>query len=154
MRSQRVNFSHDNNRVIYNFSRYNCSKYNFSLCHAINNSDLSSSQSKAMKSNILDTVFSSPDRFNKFKIKSNLFNQEMKTLHYLHKEKQLDIQNADKGNAVALTEKNSYANSMNEKILHENKFEHINTEEDKQFNFILKSKKKVVDLTKHSTNEG
>lgn len=43
---------------------------------------------------------------------------------------------------------------MNEKILHENKFEHINTEEDKQFNFILKSKKKVVDLTKHSTNEG
>ena len=131
-----------------------CSKYNFSLCHAISNSDLSSSQSKAMKSNILDTVFSSFDRFNKFKIKSNLFNQEMKTLHYLHKEKQLDIQNADKRNAVALTEKNSYANSMNEKILHEKKFEHINTEEDKQFNFILKSKKKVVDLTKHSTNEG
>lgn len=84
------------------FTSLVCSKYNFSLCHAIN-SDLSSSQSKAMKSNILDTVFSSFDRFNKFKIKSNLFNQKMKTLHYLHKEKQLDIQNADKRNAVALT---------------------------------------------------
>ena len=93
---------------------------------------MSPSQSKAIKSKTLDTAFSSFDSFNKYKIKSNLSNNEMKALLRLLKQKYLDIQNTYKGNTVVSNMKNSYANSMNEMILVENKFENINIEEGKE----------------------
>ena len=37
---------------------------------------------------------------------------------------------------------------MKEIVCDTNKFEHINIEEDKKLNFLLKSKKKVIDLIK------
>ena len=56
----------------------------------------------------------------------------MKALLRLLKQKYLDIQNTYKGNTVVSNMKNSYANSMNEMILVENKFENINIEEGKE----------------------
>ena len=66
----------------------------------------------------------------------------MKILYHLLKQKHLLIQKPDKENAAVLPEKYSYANSMKETILNENKFELINIKEDKQHNFILKNEKK------------
>ena len=43
---------------------------------------------------------------------------------------------------------------MKEIVCDTNKFEHINIEEDKKLNFLLKSKKKVIDLIKCLQNEG
>ena len=43
---------------------------------------------------------------------------------------------------------------MKEIVCDTNKFEHINIEEDKKLNFLLKSKKKVIDLIKYLQNEG
>ena len=100
MRNQSLNFSLDTNKIIYNFSSYRLTNieksvlckdlqfvippsklkyadfmFSFELLfHDIHNSNLCSSQSKASKSNILDTTFSSCDSFNKYKIKRNLSN--------------------------------------------------------------------------------
>ena len=43
---------------------------------------------------------------------------------------------------------------MKETISNTRKFEQINTEEDKQINFLLKSQKNVIDLIKPLENEG
>ena len=120
----------------------------------IKNTDLSIPQTKAVKSEILDTAFYSFDGFDNNKMRSNLSKDELKALHNLRKQKHLVIQKADKGNTVVITEKNAYINKMKEIVSDTTKFEQINIEEDKQLNFLLKSEKKVIDLIKRLENEG
>ena len=55
----------------------------------IKSNNLSAGQTKAIKSKILDTTFSSFDSFNNKKIKSNLSKEELKALH---KQKHLVIE--------------------------------------------------------------
>ena len=123
------------------------------LFRDIKNSDLSIPQTKAVKSKILDTAFSSFDSFNNNKMRSNLPKEELKALHNLRKQKHLVIQKADKGNTVVITEKNAYINRMKEIISDTKKFEQIDIEQDKQLKFLLKSEKKVIDLIKRLENE-
>ena len=101
---------------------------------------------KAIKSKILDTAFSSFDSFNNNKMRSNLSKEELKALHNLRKQNHLVIQKADKGNTVVITEKIAYINKMKEILSDNTKFEQINIKEDKQLNFFLRSEKKVIDL--------
>ena len=114
------------------------------LFRDIKNTDLSIPQSKAVKSKTLDTAFSSFDSFNNNKMRSNLSKEELKALHNLRKQKHLVIQKADKGNTVVITEKNAYINKMKEIVSDTTKFEQVNIEEDKQFNFLLKVRKKLL----------
>ena len=126
------------------------------LFRNIKNTDLSISQTKSninVKSKVLNTAISSFDSFNN-KMRSNLSKEELKALHNLRKQKHVVIQKADKGNTVVITEKNAYINKMKEIVSDTSKFEQINTEEDKQLNFLLNSEKKVIDLIKRSENEG
>ena len=81
-------------------------------------------QTKAVKSKILDTAFSSFDSFNNNKMRSNLSKEELKALHNLRKQKHLVIQKADKGNTVVITEKTAYINKMKKIISDTTKFEH------------------------------
>ena len=155
------NFSHDTGKVIYNFSDYKlteseksvlCKDLEFAtppnkleyadfmlllelLFRDIKNTDLSIAQTKAVKSKILDTAFSSFDSFTKNKMRSNLSKEELKALHNLRKQKHLVIQEAGKGNTVVITEKNSYINKMEEIVSNTTKFEQINIEEDKHLIF-------------------
>ena len=173
------NSSHDPDKVIYNFSDHKlteseksvlCKGLEFGippskleyadfmlpfelLCRDIKNSDLSIPQTKAVKSKILDTAFSSFGSFNNNKMRSNLSKEELKAFHNLCKQKHLVIQKADKGNTVVITEKNAYINKMKEIIFDTTKFEQINIEQDKQLNFLLKIEKKVIDLIKRLENE-
>ena len=127
------------------------------LFRNIKNTDLSISQTKSninVKSKVLNTAISSFDSFNNNKMRSNLSKEELKALHNLRKQKHVVIQKADKGNTVVITEKNAYINKMKEIVSDTSKFEQINTEEDKQLNFLLNSEKKVIDLIKRSENEG
>ena len=110
----------------------------------IKSTDLCIPQTKAVKSKILDTGFSSFDSFNNNKIKSNLSKEELKALHNLHKQKHLVIQKIDKGNTVVITKKNAYISKMKEIISDTTKFEQINIEEEKQLNFLLKSEDKLL----------
>ena len=96
----------------------------------IKNTDLSIPQTKAVKSEILDTAFYSFDGFDNNKMRSNLSKDELKALHNLRKQKHLVIQKADKGNTVVITEKNAYINKMKEIVSDTTKFEQINIEED------------------------
>ena len=122
-----------NLRVVYNFSDYKltekeksvlCKGLEFAISPSkleyadfmlpfellfrdIKNNDLSIPQTKAVKSKILDTAFSSFDSFNNNKMRSNLSKEELKALHDLRKPKHLVIQKADKGNTVVITEKNA-----------------------------------------------
>ena len=122
------NIGHDPNKVIYNFSDYQlteseksvlCKGLQFAfppskleyadfmlpfelLFRDIKNFDLSVPQSKAVKSKLLDTAFSSFDKFNKNQVKSNLSKEEQKALQNLRKQKHLVIQKADKGNTVVI----------------------------------------------------
>ena len=174
------NSSHDPDKVIYNFLDYKLTESEKSvLCKGlefaippskleyvdfmlpfelffrdIKYTDLSIPQTKAVKSKILDTGFSSFDSFNNNKMRSNLSKEELKALHNLCKQKHLVIQKADKGNTVVVTEKNAYINKMKDIISDTAKFEQINIEQDKQLNFLSKSEKKVIDLIKRLENEG
>ena len=73
-------------------------------------------QSKAVKSKLLDTAFSSFDKFNKNQVKSNLSKEEQKALRNLRKQNHLVIQKADKGNTVVITEKKAYIEKMKDII--------------------------------------
>ena len=110
------NSSHDPDKVIYNFSDYKVTETGKSalykdlefaiplfelLLRDIKNTDLSIPQTKAVKSKILDTAFSSFDSFNKNKMRSNLSKEELKALHNLRKQKHLVIQKADKATLLS-----------------------------------------------------
>ena len=70
----------------------------------IKSNNLSISQTKAVKSKILDTAFSFFDSFNNKKIENNFSKDELKVSRNLRKQKYLVIKKADKGSTVALTE--------------------------------------------------
>ena len=77
-------------------------------------------------------------------MRSNFSKEELKALHNLREQKHLVIKNADKGNTVVITEKNAYIIKMKEIVSDNTKFEQINIEEDKQLNFLLKVRKKLL----------
>ena len=54
------------------------------------------------------------------------------------------MQKADKDNTVVITEKNAYINKMKEIVSDTTKFEQIYIDEDKQLNFLLKVRKKLL----------
>ena len=134
------NSSHDLDKVIFNFLDYKltereksvlCKGLEFAispnkldyadfmlpfelLFRDIKNTDLSILQTKAVKSKILDTAFSSFDSFNNNKVRSNLSKEELKALHNLRKQEHLVVQKADKGNTAVITEKIAYINKMKE----------------------------------------
>ena len=136
------NSSHDPDKVIFNFLDYKltereksvlCKGLEFAispnkldyadfmlpfelLFRDIKNTDLSILQTKAVKSKILDTAFSSFDSFNNNKVRSNLSKEELKALHNLCKQKHLVVQKADKGNTAVITEKIAYINKMKEMV--------------------------------------
>ena len=145
------NSSYDPNKVIYYFSDYKLTESEKSvLCKGlqfaippnkleyadfmfpfellfsdIKNTNSTIPQTKAVKSKILDTAFASFDAFNNDKVRSNLSKEELKALHNLSKQKYLVIQKADKGNTVAITEKNAYINKIKEIISDNIKFQQI-----------------------------
>ena len=172
--------SHDPDKVVYNFSDYKLSESEKSvlskglefaippnkleyadlmlpfelLFRDIKSTDLSIPLTKAIKSKISDTAFSSFDSFNNNKMRSNLSKEELKALHNLRKQKHLVIQKADNGSTVVITEKNVYINKMKWIDSDTTKFERINIEEEKQLNFFFKKEKKVIELIKRLENEG
>ena len=77
------------------------------FCH-IKNCNLTVSQSKAVKSNVLETPFYSFDKFDKNRMKSNLSEEEQNSSQNLRKQNHLVIQKADKEKIVAITEKKAY----------------------------------------------
>ena len=156
------NSSHDPDKVVYNFSDYKLSKSEKSVLSKglefaippnkleyadlmlpfelifrdIKSTDLSIPLTKAIKSKISDTAFSSFDSFNNKKMRSNLSKEELKALHNLRKQKHLAIQKVDNGSTVVITDKNAYINKMKGIVSDTTKFEQINIEEEKQLNFL------------------
>ena len=82
----------------------------------IKNCNLTTLQSKAVKSKLLDTAFSSFDKFNKNQVKSSLSKEEQEALQNLHKQNHLVIQKVDKGNTAVITEKKAYIEKMKDLI--------------------------------------
>ena len=124
------------------------------LFRDIKSTHLSIPLTKAIKSKISDTAFSSFDSFNNKKMRSNLSKEELKALHNLRKQKHLAIQKVDNGRTVVITDKNAYINKMKGIVSDTTKFEQINIEEEKQLNFFFKREKKVIELIKRLENEG
>ena len=106
------------------------------LFRDIKSTHLSIPLTKAIKSKISDTAFSSFDSFNNKKMRSNLSKEELKALHNLRKQKHLAIQKVDNGSTVVITDKNAYINKMKGIVSDTTKFEQINIEEEKQLNFL------------------
>ena len=106
------------------------------LFRDIKSTHLSIPLTKAIKSKISDTAFSSFDSFNNKKMRSNLSKEELKALHNLRKQKHLAIQKVDNSSTVVITDKNAYINKMKGIVSDTTKFEQINIEEEKQLNFL------------------
>ena len=69
-------------------------------------------QNEIIKSKLLDTAFSSFDAFKKNKSKINLSEIELQALNSLLQNRDIIIQKADKGNSIAVIDKDAYKKKM------------------------------------------
>ena len=85
---------------------------------------------------MLDTAFSSFDRFKKNKPKNNLSETELQTLNSLLQKKDIIIQRADKGNTIAVIDMDAYKKKIKAIISDHSKFEKVDIQEEKHLKFI------------------
>ena len=71
----------------------------------------------------------------------------------LKNENNLVIQKADKGNTIAILEKDSYLQSVETLLKGSSKFKNISIVPNKDLNYIINSEKRVTDLLKKLKNK-
>ena len=157
------NVSHDPEQAIHNFSdhvlteaekfllcrglqfalasptlEYADYMFSFELLYRdIKTTNLNTLQNETIKSKLLGTAFSLFHTFKKNKTKTNLSKIELQALNSLLQNKDIIIQKADKGNNIVVIDKDDYKNKMKAIISDRSKFENLDIQEEKHFNFIL-----------------
>ena len=84
--------------------------------------------------------------------KSNLATEEFESLLKLSKNKNAIIQKSDKGNSVVLIDKIIYTSDIKKLLDNSGQFEKCRIDLNKELNFILNCKKKVIDILKEIKN--
>ena len=101
-----------------------------------------------LKNKLLDIATSSYPKIKSWGIKSNLSSNEAKALRNLTKQKDIIIQNADKGNTIVILDKESYIEKMEELLSDTSKFKRLEIPPDKYLNFVIISQDKIKNILK------
>ena len=101
-----------------------------------------------LKYKLLDIATSSYPKIKSWGIKSNLSSDEAKALRNLTKQKDIIIQNADKGNTIVILDKESYIEKMEELLSDTSKFKRLEIPPDKYLNFVIISQDKIKNILK------
>ena len=75
------------------------------------------------------------------------------TLNNLSNNKNIFIQNSDEGNSVALLDKHKYHEGLSELLNNITKFELLQFDDNKELNYILNLKKKIINFLTNLKNK-
>ena len=78
----------------------------------------------------------------------NLTKEELDSLKSLSKKDSLIIQQSDKGNSIAIINKDDYSQKMQTILSDTSKFSEICITKEKQLNFLINIEKSITDLLK------
>ena len=107
----------------------------------IQNLDVTDQKKQLLKSRVKDSKFSSFNSCNKNSAPLNLTKEELDSLKSLSKKDSLIIQQSDKGNSIAIINKDDYSQKMQTILSDTSKFSEICITKEKQLNFLINIKK-------------
>ena len=166
--------SHDPQKVIFNYSSHVlteseksllCKGLNFAippdkleyadfllplelLYRGIQNLHVTDQKKQLLKARIKDSALSSFISYNKNSAPSNLTKEEFASLKSLSKNDSLIIQKSDKGNSIAIINKDDYLQKMQNILSDSSKFSEICITTEKHLNFLINIEKQLTDLLK------
>ena len=166
--------SHDPQKVIFNYSSHVlieieksllCKGLNFAiptdkleyadfllpfelLYRDIQNLDVTDQKKQLLKARIKDSALSSFISYNKSSAPLNLTKEEFASLKSLPKNNSLIIQKSDKGNSIAIINKDDYFQKMQNILSDSSKFFEICITKEKHVNFLINIEKQITDLLK------
>ena len=114
----------------------------------IHNVDITNGKKEVLKTRIKNCAFSSFNSYNKNGAPLNLTPEAFAALESLSKNENLIIQKSDKGNSIAIINKNDYLEKMRNILTDSSKFTQVSVAEDKQLNFIVNFEKHITALLK------
>ena len=97
----------------------------------IHNLDITNEEKKVLKTRIKDCTFYSFNSYNENSAPINLIPEEFAALKSLSKNKNLIIQNSDKGNSIAIIDKSNYLEKIRNILSDSSKFIQVSVAEDK-----------------------
>ena len=166
--------SHDPQKVIFNYSSHVlteseksllCKGLNFAippdkleysdfllpfelLYRDIQNLDVTDQKKQLLKARIKDSALSSFSSFNKNSAALNLTKEKFASLKSLSKNDSLIIQKSDKGNSIAINDKDDYLQKMQNILSDSSKFSEVFVTNEKHLNFLVNVEKQITDLLK------
>ena len=166
--------SHDPQKVIFNYSSHVlteseksllCKGLNFAippdkleyadfllpfelLYRDIQNLDFTDQKKQLLKARIKDSALSSFISYNKNSAPSNLTKEEFASLKSLSRIDSLIIQKSDKGNSIAIINKDDYLQKMRNILSDSSKFSETCITKEKDLNFLINIEKQITDLLK------
>ena len=122
------------------------------LFRDINKNEMPNEDREFIKTRLKDSAFTSFQLYN-YNSEINLTKNERLALNNLSNNKNMIIQRSDKGNSVVLLDKDKYLEGMSKILSNNAKFEMLQFDHDKEFNYILNLEKKIINVLKDLNNK-
>ena len=116
------------------------------LYRNIQNLDVTDQKKQLLKGRIKDSALSSFISYNKNSAPLNLTKEEFASLKSLSKNDSLIIQKSDKGNSIAIINKDGYLQKIRNVLSDSSKFSEICITKEKHLNFLINIEKQITDL--------
>ena len=114
----------------------------------IQNLDVTNQRRQLLKARTKDGALSLFSSYNKNSAALNLANEEFASLKSLSKNDSLIIQKSDKGNSIAIIDKDDYLQKMRNILSDSSKFSEVFVTNEKRLNFLVNMEKQITDLLK------
>ena len=122
------------------------------LFRDINKNEMPNEDREFIKTRLKDSAFTSFQLYN-YNSEINLTKNERLALNNLSNNKNMIIQRSDKGNSIVLLDKDKYLEGMSKILSNNAKFEMLQFDHDKEFNYILNLEKKIINVLKDLNNK-
>ena len=122
------------------------------LFRDINTNEMPNEDREFIKTRLKDSAFTSFQLYN-YNSEINLTKNERLALNNLSSSKNMIIQRSDKGNSIVLLDKDKYLEGMSKILSNNAKFEMLQFDHDKEFNYILNLEKKIINVLKDLNNK-
>ena len=118
------------------------------LYRHIQNLDVTDQKKQLLKARIKDSALSPFSSYNKNSAALNLTKEEFASLKSLSKNDSLIIQKSDKGNPIAIIDKDDSSQKMRNILSDSSKFSEVFITNEKNLNFLVNIEKQITDLLK------
>ena len=122
------------------------------LFRDINKNEMPNEDKEFIKTRLKDSPFTSFRSYN-YNSEINLNKNERLALSNLSNDKNIIIQKSGKGNSVVLLDKDKYLERMSKILNNSAKSEMLQSDQDKELNYILNLEKKIINVLKDLSNK-